>query len=211
MDRGYLKIPDEYASVLWAEWESARPYVLVHGRYPMVKSIKAKVVSPIYALGSEYQLGTHAPSKASEFSAITVSEFGKGKTAFCALNLAYDYWRRANSGAKYVLGGLINYVLPNPTVMVKSELTLQVTLAEKENSLIVHLLSYVPERRPGTPLVVEKLPLLQNVEVSVKLQKTPSKVWQCPEGRSLMCDFSDGLLRVVIPDMRLHTAIVIEE
>jgi len=210
-DRGYLRIPDEYANVFWVEWEKARPHVLIHGRYPLVKPVKAKVVSPVYALGSEYQLGTHAPSKASEFSAITVNEFGKGKSAFCALNLAYDYWRRANSEAKYVLGGLINYVLPDPTVVVKSELTLQVTLAEKENSLIVHLLSYVPERRPGMPLVVEKLPLLRDIDVSARLQKTPSKVWQCPEGRSLTWNFHDGILYVTIPDMRLHTAIVIEE
>jgi hypothetical protein len=209
-DRGYLRIPDEYASVLWVSYEKARPHVLVHGRYPLVKPTQANVVSPVYALGSEYQLGTHAPSKASEFSVVTVNEFGKGKSAFCALNLAQDYWRRANSEAKYVLGGLINYVMPKPTVVVKSELTLQVTLAEKDNSLIVHLLSYVPERRPGLPLVVEKLPLLRDVEVSVRLQKIPSKVWQCPEERALTWDFSDGLLHVTVPDMRLHTAIVIE-
>ena len=205
-DRGYLRIPDEYASVLWVDWEKARPHVLVHGRYPLVKPKGSKVVSPVYALGSEYQLGTHAPSKASEFSAITAN----GKVAFCALNLAYDYWKRANSEAKYVLGGLINYVLPNPTVHVKSEFTLQATLAEKENALIVHLLSYYPERRPGMPLVVEKIPLMRNIEVKVRLQKAPAKVWQCPEGRSLQWDFSDGLLHVIIPDMRLHTAIVIE-
>jgi hypothetical protein len=60
------------------------------------------------------------------------------------------------------------------------------------------------------PLVVEKIPLMRNIEVKVRLQKAPAKVWQCPEGRSLQWDFSDGLLHVIIPDMRLHTAIVIE-
>jgi len=105
---------------------------------------------------------------------------------------------------------MISHVLSNRTVEVKSDATLEIALAVKENALLVHLLSYFPERRPGIPPVVERMPPVHNIKLKVRLGKSPVKVWQSPENRSLQYKFCDGVLQTIIPDLQLHTAVVIE-
>ena len=208
-DRAYLRVPDEYADQLWPDWEPVRPWVLVHGRYQLTSAERAKVLTQIVAPGARYQLGAQAPSHSTEFAAITLNDFGKGKAAFCVLPLAGDYWRRGNSGAKYILSGMIDLVLPDRTVEVKGDLSLQVALALKENAMIVHLLSYHAERRPGNPPVVERIPPVKEIELRIRVGRSPTSLIQLPEGRRLDWEFEEGLLQTIIPDMHIHTAVLI--
>jgi len=57
---------------------------------------------------------------------------------------------------------------------------------------------------------VEKMPSVHNVEVKIRLEKHPARVAQDPEGHFLQWHFRDGLLHTVVPDMKLHTAIIID-
>jgi hypothetical protein len=123
--------------------------------------------------------------------------------------LASDYFKRANSGAKYVLGGLLNYVLPQRTVEVRADATVETTLAARDDGLIVHLLWYHAERRAGNPPVVERVPRLRDIELTVRRVGTPARIVQHPEGRELPWHVQDGVLRVMVPDMHIHTAVVI--
>ena len=208
-DRAYVRVPDEHAHLLWPSWEPVRPCVLVHGHYPVVKAKSACLITPVVFPGVQYQ--TRAPGQISDFAALTENNFGKGKAVFCALPLAGDYWRRGNSGAKYILSGMLNLALPERTVEVTSDMTIEITLATKANALIVHLLSYHSERKPGNPPIVERIHKVRNIELKIRLEQPPMQVLQQPEGRTLHWEFQDGILQTVVPDMHIHTAVAIEK
>jgi len=160
--------------------------------------------------GPKFQIGAQAPGRVSSHVGIAVNSVGQGRAAYCPLPLASDYFKRGNSGAKYILGGLLNYVLPERTVEVRSDATLEVALAVRGDALIVHLLSYHAERRGGNPPVVEKVPRVRDIEVKVRHPRTPVRVVQEPEGRALTWEVKGGGAFVtVIPDMHIHTALVV--
>jgi hypothetical protein len=177
----------------------------------MVKPKESRLLAPLVLPGYQYQLGAKAPGQISELAALTENSFDNGRAVFCALSLAGDYWKRGNSGAKYILSGMLNLALAERTVEVISDTTIEVTTASKENALVVHLLSYHSERRPGNPPIVERIPIVRDIELRVSLEQQPLRVLQQPEERTLQWECRDGKLHTVIPDMHIHTAIMIEK
>ncbi len=209
-DRAYLRVPDEHAAEFWPEWEPVRPWVLVHGRYPLVMGAGAEIVAPVVLPGAKFQIGAQAPAQPSRFAGITKHSAGKGRAAFCPLSLAADYFKRANSGAKHVLSGMLNYAVPDRSVVFASDTTVEIALARKPGALIVHLLAYHAERRAGNPPVVERIPRLRDIRVRALTSREPVRVVQQPEGRPLEWVFAGGAVETTVPEMNIHTAIVIE-
>ena len=206
-DCAFLRVPDGLAH-MWPDWEPVRPWVLVLGRFQKVRLEGAEELMGIVAAGERYQ--ARAPSEPTGLPAVALNRYGKGRAIFCPLPLAGDYWRRGNSGAKHVLNGMIGLAMPDRTVEVRSDASIQVTLASKRNSLIVHLLFYHAERRPGNPPVVERIPVIRDIGLRVRVDRPPSRIVQRPEGRELRWEMEEGVVKTVVPDMHIHTAVVLE-
>jgi hypothetical protein len=53
--------------------------------------------------------------------------------------------------------------------------------------------------------------MVRDIELKVRLDNPPIRVLQQPEDRALNYQFQDGILQAVVPDMHIHTAVVIEK
>jgi len=207
-DRAYFRVPDEWASRLWPDYERARPKVLVHGAPALVRPAGADAICPLISPGPIYQLRSRPPGDTTEYPALTMNAYGEGRAAFCALPLARDLFARANVAAGHVLAGLVRAVAPL-TVEVSAPASVQVALARREGQFVVHLLWYHAERRSGEPPIVNRIPDLHGVRLTVRDDRKPVRVVQEPGGRELEWTAAGDAIKMDVAPFRIHTAVVI--
>ncbi len=74
---------------------------------------------------------------------------------------------------------------------------------------VVHLL-YAPPLKRGRCLVIEDLPTLRDVPVSVRVPETVKRVRLPLTGESLPFRVADGVLETVVPEVHVHQMLVLE-
>jgi hypothetical protein len=75
---------------------------------------------------------------------------------------------------------------------------------------VLHLTAYQPDRRVGSPQVIERPPAVANVRVSLREPRTPAAVCLEP-GRVPVTPARDGeWLRLMVPPFTIHTAVVFQ-
>jgi len=58
--------------------------------------------------------------------------------------------------------------------------------------------------------IIDFIPSLEQMELVVRIDKRPKRVWLAPEDRELKTHWSDGQLSVIIPKLDIHSVVVIE-
>ncbi len=111
-----------------------------------------------------------------------------------------------------MVGNLLRMLLPDPLVRAPDLPSFaRVTVMQQTRRRMVHVLSYVPERRgPSMDMIEEPIDLCN---VSIALRKdgqTPKKVYLAPSQETLPVEESDGYLHVTIPKVPGHALVVFE-
>lgn len=57
---------------------------------------------------------------------------------------------------------------------------------------------------------MERIPVIRDIGLKVRVDRPPSRLIQLPEGRELRWRAEDGFVETAVPDMHIHTAVVIE-
>ncbi|MES0885168.1 alpha-amylase family protein [Roseibium sp. SCP14] len=147
----------------------------------------------------------------------------KGKVVHVAYPLFKLYGRLGQPLYKYLFRGLVKRVLPDQLIRTSlpSAGRVSVTRQKNEDRTIVHLL-YAPTQLRGRGIayndgetraieIIEDVPVLNNIQADVRLHKKPRAVHCAYDGAELDWDFdSRNRLRVHVPEMHIHSAIVID-
>ncbi|MEW6357184.1 MAG: alpha-amylase family protein [Planctomycetota bacterium] len=209
-DRAYFRIPDKWAKTLWPRHERVRSKVLVHGRPLLVKCKGAQAICRLIGPGPIYQLTSRPPGKELSNPALTMVKAGRGRAAFAALPLGRDLFSRGNAHAGHVLAGLVRAVTPALTVEVDAPASVEIALARRKKQLIVHLLWYHAERRSAEPPIVEQVPPLHDVVLTVRMGSKPRRVRQVPGNKKLRWTRRGGAVKIKVNPFEVHTAIILE-
>jgi hypothetical protein len=107
---------------------------------------------------------------------------------------------------------VLHRFLNEPLVRTNAPSTAHVTLQrqEAEGRTIAHVLHYIPEQRYKDIQTIEDVIPLYSVELSVRLDRRPGRVYVAPVGTELEADWGRGRSRVMIPEVRGHAMIVFE-
>lgn len=113
---------------------------------------------------------------------------------------------------------MIAKLLPDPILKIKAPTSVEVTVRKQESRTILHILSYIPERRTKTIDVVDTKIPLYNVEVKLREEilqanETASspKVALARAGISIPSEItSDGYLTFTVPCVDGYEVIIIE-
>ena len=208
-DHWYVRPGDETVPLSWPSYESVRPPILVHGRPSRARLGTAKQIMPLVRADSAVALGGGPPEDAIDSPAVSLNPFGRGRAALCVLPLARDYWTRGNSWAKHLAAVLVHLVTPEPTVVVESPVDLEITLAEKPDATIVHLVAYRAGRRPGNPPIIERIAPVTNVTVRLRTER-PHAVTLEPGRTKAEWVYEKGIAAIEVPKVELHAAVVVE-
>ena len=148
------------------------------------------------------------PDRITDRPAVTL----RGRVGYISHAVFTGYHDNAPVPLRQMVGNLLRMLLPDPQVRAPDLPSFtRVTVMQQTGRRMVHVLSYVPERRgPSMDMIEEPIDLCN---VSIALRKdgqTPKKVYLAPSQEVLPVEESDGYLHVTIPKVPGHALVVFE-
>lgn len=107
-------------------------------------------------------------------------------------------------------------LLPEPLVRTSAPSTARITLTRQapphapSERTMAHVLHYIPEQRYRDIQTVEEVLPLRDVELSVRLERRPSRVSLAPTGEELPWQWERGRACVTLPEVRGYAIAVFE-
>lgn len=141
--------------------------------------------------------------------AASIRPLGRGKVAAVYLDLGERYVNAATSVARDFLNALVRELFPEPVVKVTGSRTVDVTLQRAGSRTVIHLVNTGGPHADRRVHVFDEIPPVAPLQVRVRHPK-PRRVTLEPGGRELPFDFSEGMIRLEVPPVEIHRAIVIE-
>ena len=144
-------------------------------------------------------------------AAATVNAFGKGRVAAVYGPAASIYFRSHHPWLRSFIGGLAAELFPDPAVTVDGPPTLDIALRRTaDGRFSVHLLNTAGLPLPDRYGFTDFIPPLGEITLTVKTGTRPKTVTRVPDGGRLDWSWADGRLKVTIPGLEIHGAIVWE-
>ena len=134
-----------------------------------------------------------------------------GNIAYIGWNVFEDYATKGELSAKELTLYAIERLLGDDA-SVKTSLPDRgvITLTQKDEKRVVHLLfAHTTTRGKGIEVIEDAIPLY-NVEVSVKFGKKPLRVYLAPEGKDIPFAWDGEKVKFAVPKVVLHQMIAIE-
>ncbi|MBV9468280.1 MAG: alpha-L-fucosidase [Abitibacteriaceae bacterium] len=134
-----------------------------------------------------------------------------GNAITFAVPVLEAYGKHAAPNYRILLDNCIRLLLPQPLLKTGGPTKLETTVMRKGNSMVVHLLSFSPERRAeGLDIVEDAIPLV-DVPVAVKVAKPPKRVFLAPPERDLLFTYEDGYVHTQVTVLDGHALLVINQ
>lgn len=151
----------------------------------------------------------HTPvEKESPFPAIVATE----NTAYFVHPIFAALTRHGVTTYKRFFLNVLRRFLAEPLVRSSAPSTAHITLQRQGSGrTIAHVLHYIPEQRYKDIQIVEDVIPLHNVELAVRLDREPKRVYLAPEGTELPASWAAGRSSIVIPEVRGHAMVVFED
>lgn len=152
----------------------------------------------------------HAPNdKSRSYPAATFGADG----AYLSAELFDEYATKGSIIAKLLLIHTIDELLGDAKTLT-TDLPAQgiVTLMEQESEgrLVNHILYASPVRRGNGIEVIEDIVPINDVNVSLRLERAPERVYLAPEGTDIPYRYGNGVLSYTLDRLSLHSMVIID-
>ena len=150
---------------------------------------------------------TNAAASGSQ-PAASITKFGRGQIAATYFTFGPAYLSAPTEPARNYLNDLVRQLFPTPLVKVTGSSDVDVCIMRNHGKLLVNLVNTAGPHR--TQPILETIPPVGPLTVTVQLAQKPVKVTLEPAGRPLACDYRDGKLQLTLPQLAIHDIIAIE-
>lgn len=149
----------------------------------------------------------HTPvEKRSDFPAVVATE----RTVYFAHPIFSSFMRHGVRTYKLLFLNALRRLLPEKLVETNAPTTAHVSLARQDGRTIAHVIHYIPEQRYREIQTIEEAIPLHDVELRVRLETAPTRVYLAPEGTDLSFTWSEGRAQVTVPRVDGHAMVVFE-
>ena len=160
----------------------------------------------------EYLLRWSPVGEDSGHPAITLRKVGEGAAIYVAGDICHAYQVKNQWNLRHVLANLLDLTLPAPPVQVEAPAWLETVLMRQPGRLLVHLLNQHGDHAVDTNYrCVEGVLPVRNVRVRVRCDDRPAAVTLEPGGAPAQWTYEAGVVTVAVPEVYLHTAVVVSE
>jgi hypothetical protein len=183
-----------------AELASARGVTNADGVWQKVKLTTARAAGSLYPTRDIRKEGAVAA---------TINAFGQGKVGAVYGPVASIYFRSHHPWLREFVGSLAAALFPEPAVTVDGPPTIDVALRRTaDGRTAIHLLNTAGMPLPDRYGFTDFIPPLNDVRLTIRTAKSPSSVTWVPDGGRLEWSWAGGLLKVTIPPLKIHGAVV---
>ncbi len=201
----YVVIPDGLIKdVEPLEYVCYRRGVYVSSDLP----VKAYVGNPYYNRTADcFSSHRQFPFKeSSEYPAILLSD----QIGYCSFELFADYIINGNRIYRDIIRYLLESLLPKKLVCSDLPTCAEITVRKKEQNMLLHILSYIPERRTKTIDIVDTRLPLHNANVKLRLDEHSeiTRVYSLRTGTTYPFTVEDGYICITIPEINGYECVV---
>jgi len=141
----------------------------------------------------------------------SVANYGQGKVAGVYADLGEVYLNRKTPVYRDFLSGLVDELFSEPLVSVEGSKKVHLAVNRKNEQLLINLVNTSGEHANTTVYVLDEIPSIGSLTVSVRTGRRPQKITLQPENRHLDFTYEDGVSQIEIPELKIHSIIVIDE
>lgn len=168
----------------------------------------ARVVEPYFERNWRH-FSSHnqtPPDKATRF-AVAVQ---KGRCITISYPIFKAYASHGNIPMRDLIGRCIDRLLPDPLLRAGGPSFLEVSMTTQKKRTVVHLVSFVPQRRTATLDIVEEPTPLVKMPLSVKLARKPRRTYLAPDNVEVDFEYHAGRAELEVTHDRGHVMVVFE-
>lgn len=190
--------------------------VLVKGTAYKVFNTTAEIIAdlyfPITSPSNPYRSfrGEIPPAcKESNYPAICVNEYGKGRIIYAATDIFKSYWETNHSWLKQLIKPVISMSISNLLYILEGYPDLELNMTENANGRYLHILNFSSGKMAfgGYPMI-EEIRAIHDVPISI-YTGSPKKALLIPDGKELDCRFDNGCICMTIPEIDIYKALKI--
>ncbi len=136
-----------------------------------------------------------------------------GNIGYIAWEIFTEYRKHGTIHSKQLVCDMLDRLLgDNKTIMTNLPSGGVVTLMEQKekNRLVNHLLYAVTTKRGDTEMIEDAVKIT-DTEVSIRLKKSPSRVYSAPQMEDLEYTYQNGTLTYTVKEFILHQMVVIDK
>ena len=140
----------------------------------------------------------------------TETDFGRGKLTAIYADLSADYRIHQSPKLRDFLASLVRPLLTKPIVEVSGSHLVHVVLNRQRNRLALNLINTGGRHADPQVFTYDEVPPLTNLTVRLRTDRKPVRIVQQPENRPLSVRYASGTATVVVPELTLHSVLVVE-
>ena len=192
--------------------------LIVYGKFIQVRATDdvreiASIVHPIVEDRHFYKHQAPPSREKSQYPAITLNRYGKGKAIYVSPPIFKCYYETNNQIYRKITQHLLDLLLSTDeqSLITNAPLSVEVSMMKKKNMTIVHLVNYHAEKQGGGARVIEQIPVLRDIDVRIKRQFKPGRVYLAPSKTELQYRVENDYISLVVPEVHIHQMVVIED
>lgn len=172
--------------------------------------VLAEIIAPYY---NRHWDGEHGfvylpPDRPTGRPAVTL----RGRVAYVSHPILTGYGADAQVPLKQLVANLLERLLPRPLVRAAGLPSFaRATVTAQPGRRMLHLMSYVPERRGDRVDMIEEPIELRDVTVALRADRPVSRVYLAPERTPLDSKTRDGYVHTTVPVVNGYAMVVFEE
>jgi hypothetical protein len=144
--------------------------------------------------------------------AITLRRVGQGRAIYVAVDPFAAYRHEGHHLTRLLLTRLMDIAAPPDSRRIRAvkPLHVELSLHQQGQRQIVHLVNYASQKRTAMLVHNEEVTPVRDIIVQVRHETLPSRVSIQPDGLTPDWTYSGGVVTVRVPELHLHTMVVIE-
>ena len=171
------------------------------------QSRTAKLASRAQAIGR-----LHAANQAHSHAqpAASITPLGKGKIAATYFSFSRGYLDNRSPKMRAFLNDLTRQLFPRPMVEVKGSTDVDVSVNRLHGKLAINLVNTSGPHWDKDKPLIDSIEPIGSLEVAVRATPKPAKAILQPQGQPLAFEYRDGVARLTVPRLEIHSIIVLE-
>lgn len=151
----------------------------------------------------------HAPNSPQNAGPVML---GTAQTVYLGFPAFRLYAEKGQTVLREIVVQGIRHLLPHPTLITNLPAQGIQTVMRQEagHRTIIHLLYASPVQRGQGIQVIEDLVPLHNVQVQLRIEQQPARVYLAPQNIDLDYVVENGYLKVTVPQLLCHQMVVVE-
>jgi len=170
--------------------------------------VLARIVEPYFERAWDH-FCSHAQTPARLEPSSYVAGVIRGREARFALPVFRAYARHANLPCRQLVAAALAALLPQPVLRLQGPSYVEAVVSDNELGRIVHLLSFIPQKRTATLEMVEEAVAARNLVLDLKVEGTVTKVTRQPQGEEVAFVQEGDRIKVSLDWIEGHQMVVV--